>query len=154
MRTAQDVEAYLLRLRRPFDNAGEPTGAPTAPTKGGGESATYLLPSAPNMPAIALRVEPPLVVLRVHIGDVAAEGGDAGLLRRLLELNAKSLVHASYGLDGAKILLSAALELENLDFNELQATLDELDLALAQHVPMLAELSSRPPPAPSPKASA
>jgi hypothetical protein len=34
--------------------------------------------------------------------------------------------------------LSAALELENLDFNEIQATLDEIDVALAQQLPELA----------------
>jgi hypothetical protein len=32
-------------------------------------------------------------------------------------------------------VLSGALELENLDFNELQATLDEIDMALAQQLP-------------------
>ena len=37
--------------------------------------------------------------------------------------------------------VSSALELENLDFNELQATLDEIDVALAQHIPELARLA-------------
>jgi hypothetical protein len=62
------------------------------------------------------------------------------LLVRLLELNARQLVHASYGLEDGRVVLSAAHELENLDFNELQATLDEIDLVLAQHVPELAQL--------------
>ena len=44
-------------------------------------------------------------------------------------------MHASYGLDDGRIVLSSALELENLDFNELQATLDEIDIALAQQLP-------------------
>jgi len=36
-------------------------------------------------------------------------------------------------------VLSSALELENLDFNEIQATLDEIDVALAQQLSQLAE---------------
>lgn len=35
----------------------------------------------------------------------------------------------------------SALELENLDYNELAATLDEIDVTLAQQVASLAELS-------------
>ncbi len=37
--------------------------------------------------------------------------------------------------------LIEALELENLDFNELEATLDEIEMALAQQVPELAQLA-------------
>ena len=33
------------------------------------------------------------------------------------------------------MVLSSALELENLDYNELEATMDEIDLALSQHLP-------------------
>lgn len=137
MRTAKDVEAYLLRLNRKFEEA-EGTGA-----KGGGGDEgprTFLVHVSDGMPPIALRVDPPLAVFRVHIGDIAKEP-DGKLLRRLLELNAKGLLHASYGLDGERIVLGAALELENLDLNEFEATMDEMELALAQQVPVLAELA-------------
>jgi hypothetical protein len=138
MRTEKDIEAYLLRLSRRFEAA---SGAPGEPT-------TYLVYASEAMPPIAVRVDPPLVVLRVNIGDVAKLAhpkpeAELALFRKLLELNVKALVHASYGLDGDRIVLSAALELENLDFNELEAALDEVDLALAQQVPVLAELSAR-----------
>ena len=35
----------------------------------------------------------------------------------------------------------SALELENLDYNELEATLEEIDMTLTQQVPTLVELS-------------
>ena len=128
MRSDKDVEAYLLRLNRPY-RAVE------------GQPGTFLIESR-GLPAVAVRVDPPLVVVRVHIGDVkAAEGQQAPLFRQLLELNARQLVHASYGIDDGRVVLSSALELENLDFNELQATLDEIDMALAQHIPELARLA-------------
>lgn len=128
MRTDKDVEAYLLRLNRRFRALEDQVG-------------TFLVETSGGMPPIALRVEPPLVVVRVHIGDIAKGSAPGALLRRLLELNARQLVHASYGLDDDRIVLSSALELENLDFNELQATLDEIDMVLAQQLPELAKFA-------------
>jgi len=126
MLTVKDVEAYLLRLNRRFRALEEQPG-------------TFLVEMGEKTPALILRVEPPLVVVRVHIADVEHDGPqEAALFRKLLELNAQQLVHAAYGLDGGHIVLSSALELENLDFNELQATLDEIDMALAQQLPGLA----------------
>jgi hypothetical protein len=129
MRSEKDVEAYLGRLNRKFSQVEGP------PDKG----VTYLIHSGASFPPVALRVDTPLVVLRVHIGDVTAKT-DGNVFRQLLQHNAKSLVHTSFGLEGDRIVLCSALELENLDFNELEATLDEIDLALAQHVPALVEL--------------
>jgi hypothetical protein len=128
MRTVTDVEAYLLRLRRRFGTVDDQPG-------------TFLVETSGGMPPVAVRVDQPLVVLRVHIGDVKRGADHTPLFRKLLELNARQLVHASYGLDDDHVVLSSALELENLDFNELQATLDEIDVALAQHVPELARLA-------------
>jgi hypothetical protein len=91
------------------------------------------------MPEIGVRVDPPLVVLRVRIAD--ARSANLPLLRKLLEYNAEALVHTAYGLETDHIVLTSALELENLDMNELQAALDEMDLALAQQVPQLARMS-------------
>ena len=62
----------------------------------------------------------------------------------LLELNAGKLLHTAYGLDGDNIVLSSALELENLDTNELEAVLADVDMALAEHVPSLHELVQNP----------
>jgi hypothetical protein len=137
MRTADDVEAYLGKMSRRYSPVD-------------GQPGTFLVECGANMPPVALRVDPPLVVLRVHVGDVegtAAANGE--LFQKLLTLNARSLVHASFGLEDAHIVLVSALELANLDFNELEATLDEIDVTLAQQVPTLAELSKaasvRPP---------
>ncbi|MCL2448250.1 MAG: YbjN domain-containing protein, partial [Polyangiaceae bacterium] len=128
MRTDKDVEAYLLRLNRRYHALDEQSGM-------------FLVEASGGMPPVAVRVEPPLVVLRVHIGDLEKGAAPAELFRRLLELNARQLVHSSYGIDDDRVVLSAALELENLDFNELQATLDEIDVVLAQQLKELARLA-------------
>lgn len=120
-RTQNDVEAYLLRLERRFE-----------PLEGG----TFVLSSGPDAPPIVIRVAPPVVVLRVDIGPSPTGGAEAEarVYRRLLELNARDLLHASYGVADGMIELSAAIELDNMDLNELEAALADIDLALATHV--------------------
>lgn len=125
-RTAEDVENYLLQLDRRFDN----------------DAGTYLVSAGPDAPPIAIRLAPPIVAVRVSIGPVPAdEAHQSRLFRRLLEYNATDLMHASYGVEAGTVVLSAALELENLDVNELDATLSDIDLALARHVPVLHDLA-------------
>jgi hypothetical protein len=76
------------------------------------------------------------------VGDVeGGSGANSDLFRKLLTLNARALIHSSFGLEEDKIVLVSALELENLDYNELAAALDEIDVTLAQQVATLAELS-------------
>ncbi len=78
------------------------------------------------------------------------------LFQHLLKLNATALVHSAYGLDGERIVLAAALELENLDYNELDAILAEVDLALVQQLPEIRKLAGQeaPPPAGKPAPAA
>ncbi len=125
-RTAEDVENYLLQLDRRFENDG----------------GTFLLQSPGGTP-IALRVAPPIVAIRVVIGPAPQdEAHKIKLFEKLLRFNATDLMHAFYGLDGESVVLSSALELENLDLNEVEAVLSDIDLALARHVPSLREAAS------------
>jgi hypothetical protein len=129
MRSVQDVEAYLEKMNRHFSHVDD-------------QANTFLVRGGDNMPATALRVDPPLVVLRVHVGDVPqVTTQHTALFEKLLTVNAKSLVHTSFGLEDGKIVLCSALELENLDYNELAAALDEIDVTLAQQVKTLSEIS-------------
>ena len=129
MRSVNDVEAYLGKMNRRYSPVD-------------GQPGTFLVHGGDNMPPTAVRVDPPLVVLRVHVGDIeAGDAESASLFKKLLTLNARALVHTSFGLEESRIVLVSALELENLDYNELEATLDEIDVTLAQQVPTLAELS-------------
>jgi hypothetical protein len=123
----EDLEGYLLRLERRFERA---------------EDGTYLLSMGADRPLVALRVAAPVLVAQVDIGRAPAnDASGAVLFRKLLVLNATALVHAAYGIEGDKIVLSAALELKNLDLNELEAVLADLDMALANQVPTLREIA-------------
>jgi hypothetical protein len=126
-RTAEDVENYLLQLDRRFENDG----------------GTFLVDASTP---IAIRVAPPIVALRVRIGALPPDpANQLRVFRRMLEYNATDLMHVSYALDSNGIILTAALELENLDLNELEAALSDIDLALARHVPELVEASGGSP---------
>lgn len=129
MRSNKDIEAYLLRMEKPWNQA---------------DASTYLvqLDGAP----LALKCATPLVLLRVEIGPVPKTAREP-LLEHLLRLNATALVHSAYGLDGDVMMLSAALEMENLDYNELEAVIAEFDLALGQQLAKIRELAGHKSPA-------
>ena len=61
-------------------------------------------------------------------------GASATLTRRLLELNASDLLHGSYGIQDEHIVLTEALELSALDYEEFLASYESMTLALASHL--------------------
>ena len=82
--------------------------------------------------------------------DLPAAGREA-LYRTLLALNTTEMVHGAFGLEGDAVVVVHALELENLDFNEFQAVIDDMSMAVAKHYPQPRPLSHprRPPTQPS-----
>ena len=80
---------------------------------------------------------PPVVVLRVKVMELPKEKSTlADLSRRLLELKASDLVHGSYGIEqnSNSIVLTEALELDHLDYEEFLAAYEGMTLALASHL--------------------
>ena len=130
MASIEDLEAYLNRLDRRYEKLAD---------------GTFLLGLGAGHPVAMMRVAPPVVVLQVEIGPAPAGSPDieARLFRRLLELNATDLLHSAYSIEGDRIVLGAALELENLDLNEIEAVLANFDLAISEHVPALRDLAKR-----------
>lgn len=123
--TAEDLEALLNRLGRHFEAAAD---------------GTYLVSLGIGLPTAALRLAPPVLVVRVLIGPAPQGAGQAEVFRTLLEHNASSLLHVAYGLEKKRIVLGSALELESLDLNELEAVMADMEMALAEHVPTLRKL--------------
>jgi hypothetical protein len=58
----------------------------------------------------------------------------ATLSRRLLELNATDLVHGAYGIEEESIVMTEALELSHLDYEEFLAAYESITFALASHL--------------------
>lgn len=86
---------------------------------------------------VVVHYSPPVAVLRVKVMELPKNKVQlADLSRRLLELNASDLVHGSYGIEqnSNSIVLTEALELEHLDYEEFLAAYESMTLALASHL--------------------
>jgi hypothetical protein len=75
------------------------------------------------------------------------EKGSAELYRTLLELNASDVVHGAYGIEEDELILSDTLELETLDFHEMQSSVESMQLAAAGHAERIKGLAGAGAPA-------
>ncbi len=127
MMTRDDLESYLFRLGVDVEEV---------------DDGLWLLKPEDGTP-IVCSYSPPVALLRLKVMDLPPDGEDARyapLYRRLLELNAADIVHGSYGIEEGEIVLSDALEMENLDFSEMRSSFESLVLAASGHLPELAGL--------------
>ena len=126
MVTKDDIEGFLDRLQQ--DGASYKEVEPGLwVVKPGGELDFDLV----------VHFSPPVVVLRVKVMELPKEKATlAELSRRLLELNASDLVHGSYGIEqnSNSIVLTEALELGHLDYEEFLSAYEGMTLALASHL--------------------
>jgi hypothetical protein len=84
--------------------------------------------------------EDPVLVLEQVIMDVPQKA--ESLFKRLLQMN-RTLVHGAFVLneEGTKIIFRDTLQLENLDKNELEGSINALSIALAEYAGELIEFS-------------
>lgn len=122
----EDVVNFLHRMDLDFEEVAEGMWTAYPDEQDGG---------AP----LVISHAPPLLVFRLKVLDVPRDQQKCSdLYRALLRANATELVHAAYGLEEDDVILTESLELENLDFNEFQATVDSFQMALATHLDSLA----------------
>ena len=79
--------------------------------------------------------EDSLVTIRAKVMELPREHRPE-LFEDLLRLNA-DMVHGAYAIEEDHIILLDTLEYDTMDFEEFQASLDAIGLALAQHYPKL-----------------
>ena len=128
MVTREDVEAFLDRLGT--DGASHSEVDP---------GLWIVRPSGPLDFDVVLTHNPPVLLMRVKVMPIPADPAEvAALSRRLLELNATDLLHGSYGIDADNIVLTEAMELEHLDYEEFLASYESLTLSLTTHMRELA----------------
>jgi hypothetical protein len=128
MVTHEDIESFLDRLSA--------DGAVHTEVKNG---IWNVQPAGALNFGVVVHYSPPVVVLRVKVMDLPADDAQRNALsRRLLEMNATDLLHGSYGIQNNSVILTEALELEHLDFEEFLAAYESITLALASHIRELA----------------
>ena len=119
MKTKEDVESYLMRMGVPYADTG---------------NATWVITGAGGVDNIALAFRDPVLVFRVKILPLPKDAAQkVELYETVLGFNAREMVHGAYGIEADSLVITDALQLENLDFNEFQATVDDITLAVADH---------------------
>ena len=81
---------------------------------------------------LVIDCESPILILEQVIMPMPQDS--SGFCKRLLQMN-RTLVHGAFVLDdeGTTLLFRDTLQLENLDRNELEGSIDALSLALAEY---------------------
>ena len=122
MKTHEDIESYLLKMGVAYEEMGDGLWR-------------LRLEGIENL---MVSLAGPIVVFRLKIMDVPATQREA-LFEQLLRLNTAELFHCAFGIHDNAVVLDGALELENVDFNEFQAVIDDISMAVSKHYPVLSK---------------
>jgi hypothetical protein len=126
MVTREDLESYLIRMDLDFEEVDE---------------GMFLVQWKNEGPPVVVHHTPPLLVVRMKVMDVP-EGRDLlELFKNLLVWNATDVVHGAYGIEEGDLVLTDTLELGTLDFPEVQASLESMQMAAASHYDKIKELA-------------
>jgi hypothetical protein len=115
MKSAEDIESYLLRMGVPYETI---------------KPGLWLVKIDGS--SLAVSIAGPVVAFRLKVMEVPRSGREE-LYRTLLSLNTTEMVHGAFGLESETVVMIHALELENLDLNEFQAVVDDMSMAVAKH---------------------
>ena len=118
-----DIRAFLRKMDLRFDEPRE---------------GTWVISGLDGIDKLVITLSGPVLVFRVKVMDMPRQHRE-DLFRTLLELNATEMMHGAYGIEGDAIVICDALQLENLDYNEFAATIDDITLAVASHHSRLAK---------------
>ncbi len=124
------IENYLIKSEFPFERVDE--------------GFWLIHDEFDQIDNIVIYHSPPVVTFRVKLLDVPDLEDDVRLelFTKLLELNATSMVAGAYGLEDEAVVAVDTLQAENLDFNEFQASIDSIALAIREHYRPLKRLVS------------
>ena len=118
MATNSEIKSFFDKLEISYDTVGEGIWVLNLEDQG--------------IDNLVINHEPPLILFRIKLMDMPNKNREE-FFGRLLELNATELVHGAYALEEENIILIDSLQSENLDINELEASIESLAFAATQH---------------------
>ena len=125
MVTRDDLESFLIRMDMDWNEVDEGMFLVQSPSGG-----------------VVVHFSDPVLLVRLKVMDLPNGESDlAELYRALLELNATDIVHGAYGIEDGELILTDTLELQNLDFEELQASVESLQFAASSHLGRIKDLA-------------
>ncbi len=104
MKSAEDVESYLMRLDLPYETI---------------KPGIWIVKLTREQ-NLAVSIAGPVVAFRIKVMDLPGAVQRESLYQALLTLNTNEMVHGAFGLEGDAVVIVHALELENLDFRKRQ----------------------------------
>ncbi len=119
-----DLEDYLNRMEADFKEIADGMYV----VRLGGETAP-----------IVVNYDDAITLVRMKILEMgeAPEASRGELFRTLLELNATDIAHGAYGLDEDDLVLCDALRSATLDYEELLASMESIQMAASSHLPSI-----------------
>lgn len=89
---------------------------------------------------LILDCEEPVLLIELHLFDL--KKGSEDIYKSFLKMN-RQIIHGAIALDdsGEKVIFRDTLQLENLDLNELQGTLNSLELFLSEYATELIHIA-------------
>lgn len=81
---------------------------------------------------LILGIAPPILIMEQHIFNIKNRNEE--VFQKLLQKN-RDIIHGAFVLDetGQKVIFRDTLQIENLDLNELEASLNSLSLLLSEY---------------------
>ncbi len=123
MSYADTLESYMLRMELPHEQVSDDTWV--------------LAPDSLRHARIIARIEDPIILYSTPLFGVTDVTVDReGLFRKLLEFN-DHLLYCAYALDNEQIVLSGAQQIEDLDYGEFQAMIEDMVMAIDSHLDQL-----------------
>ena len=119
MVTRDDLESFLIRMDLDFHEVDE---------------GMFLVEGTDDGAPVVVHHSPPLLIIRLKVMSLPDEADLKDLYEALLVWNATDVVHGAYGIEEGDLIISDTLELETLDFPELQASLESLQMAASSHM--------------------
>jgi hypothetical protein len=131
MVTREDLESFLIRMDLDYREV---------------EPGMFLVQGRNSGLAMVVHHADSVLLIRLKVMDMPApEDGKVELYRTLLELNASDVVHGAYGIEDGELIISDTLELETLDFHELRASMESIELAAMTHMERIRSLAGMAP---------
>jgi hypothetical protein len=131
MVTREDLESFLIRMELPYEEVDE---------------GMFLIRGHDDQGLpVVVHYADDLLLIRMKVMDLPDGDGSKDFYRTLLELNATDVVHGAYGIENGELVLSDYLGLETLDFPELQASMESIQLAASSHMQRIRSLAGLDP---------
>jgi len=127
MVTRDDLESFLIRMDLDFNEVDE---------------GMFLVQGANEGAPVVVHLTAPLLVIRLKVMTLPSGNDLSELYKALLVWNATDVVHGAYGIEEEDLIISDTLELETLDFPELQASLESVQMAASSHVERIKALAN------------